>query len=267
MATKIERQLRVVAQLDQITPAREFVADAAVEAGLDERGVYHCQVAVDEVMTNIIEHGFGGGSAAQIDVRCATVDRQFVITIIDGSPPFDPTAHKDPDPAMSLDEREPGGWGIFFIKSMMDDISYRHEDGLNYLSLIKNLPETPAAAEEAEVHRREVQPGVWLVAPHGRLDSVSSQPFEALLKADIDAGHATVIVDMSAVSYIASSGLKALVSAWRRASSVHGALTLAGLRPRVREVFEIVGFDQVFRIYDDVEQAVRAAQIAEGQNS
>ncbi len=262
-----ERRLRVAARLEHLAQARDFVAHAAHAAGLGEREVYHCEVAVDEAMTNIIEHGYGGRGDGLIDVLCVTEPGRFVITIIDGSPRFDPMTREDPDPTMTLDEREPGGWGIFFIKKMMDEVAYAYRDGRNYLTMVKVLPVTRPDRVEGGIVRREAVMGVWLLAPAGRLDSTSSPALEAALKDELKAEHAPLIVDMSRVTYIASSGLKVLVGAWRQAKGTGSEVILTGLQPRVQEVFQMVGFDQVFRIFATVEQAVEAVQIEEGFRS
>jgi anti-sigma B factor antagonist len=61
------------------------------------------------------------------------------------------------------------------------------------------------------------------------------------------------------VEYIASSGLKVLVSAWRRAHDRGGDVILSGLQPRIIEIFEMVGFDMLFQIFPDL-NAAQAAQ-------
>lgn len=265
-----ERWLRVIARLESIEQVREFVSEAAASAGLDEHGIYHCEMAVDETVTNIIEHGYDGGNAdAQIDVQCAVENARFIITIADDSPPFNPLTLENPDPRMTLDERKPGGWGIFFVKKMMDEVYYAYQGGRNYLTMVKRLPvvEPAGGGDMDEMGRREVAPEVWALAPTGRLDSLSSPPFEAALKAELEAGHANLIVDMSRVFYMSSSGLKSLVSAWRMAKKIGGEIALVGLQPRVAEVFQMVGFDQVFRIFATVEQALDAIRQQEGRQS
>ncbi len=56
-----ERQLRITGVLDQVSAACDFVVEQARAAGLDERAVHHCYLAVDEACTNIVEHGYGVG--------------------------------------------------------------------------------------------------------------------------------------------------------------------------------------------------------------
>ena len=261
MTEQTGRRLSVLARLKDITQARDFVTEAAETAGLEPRAVYHCQVAVDEALTNIIEHGYGGGDAeARIELRCVVEGGRFVITVIDDSPPFDPLAHGEPEFDIALDDREPGGWGIFFIKKMMDEVTYNHVEGRNYLRLTKYLPAMEEEPPEG-IGRRQVAAGVWVLSLTGRLDSLASQTLESALRAEIDAGHLCLIVDMSRVSYIASGGLKALVGAWRRATRLNGAVALVGLQPHVREVFEMLGFDQIFPFHANIEQALEAIRL------
>ena len=65
------------------------------------------------------------------------IDRgRFIIEIIDSGIPFDVTATPDPDVTAGIQEREPGGLGIFFMKKMMDEVRYRRENDRNILTLI-----------------------------------------------------------------------------------------------------------------------------------
>ncbi|MBN1286593.1 MAG: anti-sigma factor antagonist [Anaerolineae bacterium] len=256
-----ERWLRIPASIDQIADARDFVASMAADAGLNERAIYHCEISVDEAVTNIIEHGYGGGDLdAEIEVGCCVEGGDFVIVVIDESPAFDPLDHADPDPGLALDDRLLGGWGIFFIKKMMDHVSYVYDKGRNKLLMRKALAVADdVAVEEIDgVARCRVAPGVWAVRPSGRLDSMTSQPLQAALQAQFEAGHTCVIVDMSQVTYISSSGLKALVGAWRVAQDRGGMVAIVQMQPRVREVFEMVGFQRIFHTFVTIQDAVTA---------
>ncbi len=62
----------------------------------------------------------------------------------DTSPAFNPLDHEAPDPAEPLDSREPGGWGIYFIRRLMDDVTLRAQaTTATCLTLVKNLPDGP----------------------------------------------------------------------------------------------------------------------------
>ncbi len=255
-------RLVISARLEEVRRACEFVVEAAEVAGLDERAVYHCQMAVDETLTNVIEHGYSyAGSDKEIEVICDTEDDQFHITITDDSPAFNPLEHESPDPTAPLNDREPGGWGIYFIRRLMDEVSYERKDHRNHLTLTKQLPETAPhlSLDPAESFpARSLGNHAALITPSGRLDSNTSARLEKALTAQLHQEVSWLLVDMSAVEYIASSGLKVLVSAWRRAREGGGDLVLAGMQPRLIEIFEMVGFDMLFGIYADVDAALAA---------
>lgn len=135
-----ESRFTIYGVLEQVPMACDFVVEAAQNAGLDERGVYHCQLAVDEACTNIIEHGFNlQGGNRQIEIICQTEPKHFTITILDDSPAFNPLTRPEPDPATPLEDREMGGWGIYFIKKLMNDVNYDRVGTYNRLIMTKNL--------------------------------------------------------------------------------------------------------------------------------
>lgn len=99
MAASKERQLRIVGILSNVSVACEFVVEQAREAGMDDRALHHCYLAVDEACTNIIEHGYGQFCReCVIDVCCMYDKDKLTITIIDDSPAFDPLGNPEPDP-------------------------------------------------------------------------------------------------------------------------------------------------------------------------
>lgn len=67
-----------------------------------------------------------------------------------------------------------------------------------------------------------------------------------------------LVVDLSRVSYIDSSGLAVLIEAMQQVEEYGGRFALVGLQENVRSIFEIARLDQVFRIYPDVDAAVSA---------
>ncbi len=98
---------------------------------------------------------------------------------------------------------------------------------------------------------------VHLVTLKGRIDHEAARELEQTLMQLIDAGYYRLVIDMSEVNYISSAGLRVLLAArkavrrWNR-----GDMCLAGLQPLIRGTFDLVGFDQIFDIYDDVVDAV-----------
>ncbi len=61
------------------------------------------------------------------------------ITFTDQGIPYNPLAKEDPDVALSADERQIGGLGIFMVKKSMDGMDYEYRDGKNILTIRKRI--------------------------------------------------------------------------------------------------------------------------------
>lgn len=107
------------------------------------------------------------------------------------------------------------------------------------------------------IWQQELHQGVQLLGVRGRLDQNLTPQLETSLTELLDKGHHHLIVDLTEVNYINSGGLRCLVSAWRRARQQNGDVVLSGLNTRLDEIFSMVGFDKVFRIYPDPDAALK----------
>ena len=100
-----------------------------------------------------------------------------------------------------------------------------------------------------------------VVSPEGpRLDAEVAPAFrDALLKV-IENGHGNLIVDLHGVDFIDSSGLGALVSAFKRLKGAanEGDIRLANVQPPVNSVLEIIRLNRVFSKYSSVDDAVQS---------
>ncbi len=135
-----ENRLTIMGRLDEIARARDFVEAIARDIGMSEKGVHHCVLAVDETCTNIIEHGYRHqGHDKSIEIICLVAPTKLVIRIRDEGPEFNPLLRDDPDPDAALDDRGSGGWGVFFVKEIMDQVLYTREGTFNQLTMSKNL--------------------------------------------------------------------------------------------------------------------------------
>jgi len=70
---------------------------------------------------------------------------------------------------------------------------------------------------------------------------------------------AKLVVDMSKVSYIDSSGLAVLIEGMQGVEEYGGIFAIAGMQETVRSIFETARLDQVFRIFPDVDSALAAS--------
>ncbi|MDP9292697.1 MAG: STAS domain-containing protein [Verrucomicrobiota bacterium] len=93
----------------------------------------------------------------------------------------------------------------------------------------------------------------------GDIDLHVSPRVASSLGAMVEEKPKKLVIDLSHVSYIDSSGLAVLIEGMQNVEAYGGKFSLAGLQESVRPIFEIARLDQVFRIFPDVEAALAAA--------
>ncbi len=81
---------------------------------------------------------------------------------------------------------------------------------------------------------------------------------EAAIDEQLNAHHFRLIVDLSEVAYMSSSGLRTLLRARRQAQTGGGDVVLCAMNERVTEVFEMIGFNNLFRIFPTTAEAAAA---------
>ncbi len=97
----------------------------------------------------------------------------------------------------------------------------------------------------------ETQGNAVILKPLGRIDQNTASSFQENLLAALDGGkNNAVALDMSAVDFLSSIGLRALMVAHKRCQANGARLVLFALTPVVREVFSISRFDTVLRCFD-----------------
>lgn len=121
-----------------------FVARACERAALDPDVAFDVRLATEEVVTNVIEHGYAGTEMpGPITVRFQRDLQHVVVTVDDLAPPFDPATIRPANPSAPLEERRIGGLGWHFVTQVMDEVrhEHRHPRG-NRLTLVKRLAAT-----------------------------------------------------------------------------------------------------------------------------
>ncbi len=223
------------AVLDSLATLSDLVGAAALNAGLDERAAWQVQLAVDEAATNIVQHGYPAGTDGTIELGCAVDGADFVVTLRDHGQRFDPGQVPAPDLDASLEERQPGGLGIYLMGRLMDSVTFSFDETQgNLLMLTKRISAPPSAIQ------------IFLL--DGRFDAVRATELLAPAQTAIDAGAQRIGLDLGGITFLSSSGLRALLLLRRALLAQGGTLRLFNLRPHVLEVFELTGFTQVFAI-------------------
>lgn len=127
---KISEMAKVVADLEAF----------CLENGLDSKVLFAFNLCLDEIFTNIINYGYRG-KEGEVEIEMSVKDCIAKAIVRDSAPKFNLLADaKEPNINASLEDREIGGLGIYFVKNSMDEILYARRQGFNELTLIKKLP-------------------------------------------------------------------------------------------------------------------------------
>ena len=112
------------ATLDSLVVVRAYVAEAARSAGLDSRKTYNLCLAVDEIATNIVIHGYEEvGLKGDIVLNASHESGQLIIRLLDHGRTYDPDRVPQPDLEDPL-KQQTGGWGVFLGKTCVDHFDY-----------------------------------------------------------------------------------------------------------------------------------------------
>jgi anti-sigma B factor antagonist len=107
-----------------------------------------------------------------------------------------------------------------------------------------------------EVQTRQVDNGVTVVAPTGRLDVAGAPALKDAISEAVKNGQPRVVLDLEGVSFVDSTGLGSVIAALKQIRSSQGDLRLAAPNQQVRVVLELTTLDRVFPYYSTVEEAL-----------
>ena len=232
------RTLTLDASLDALAAISDFVVEQARAVGLDEHAVWEVQLAVDEAATNVIQHSYAK-LEGQMTISTNADEGAFEIVICDRGKPFNPDDVPEPDLVSPLEERKTGGLGLYLMRKLMDRVEFRFENGENVLTMAKRLS----------------QSDLRVVPLAGRIDAATAPAVNKAVRAAMADGVRQIVVELRDVTFLSSSGLRALLLLARELRREGGDLVLCALQPQVAEVFHLTGFDQIFQLHHTREEA------------
>ena len=103
---------------------------------------------------------------------------------------------------------------------------------------------------------RSEQAGIVVLALDGFLDAHTAPQFENAIHDETAAGRHRIVADCRKLSYISSAGLGVFMSFIEEIREAGGDIKLAGIAPKVYQVFEVLGFHELFDIVESVDAAL-----------
>ena len=122
---------RVVARMDRFCSERDVPDEIA----------YAVNLAIDELLTNTISHGYDDDESHRVMVLARLEEQAIVVIIVDDAAAFDPTKAQEPEMAPTLEDDDIGGLGLglLLVNRMMDGVAYRRRAGCNVVTLTKSM--------------------------------------------------------------------------------------------------------------------------------
>jgi serine/threonine-protein kinase RsbW len=140
-----EAELSVATRLADVAAATQQLRGMLPD-WLEERERDAIELALAEVLTNVVRHGYGGDAAEKMRVRVLERPGALEIDVWDRGRPIPPGKLESTDVTTSfsfdptnLAELPESGMGLALIKSAFDDVRYASRDGVNRLHLVRRL--------------------------------------------------------------------------------------------------------------------------------
>jgi serine/threonine-protein kinase RsbW len=135
----MKRELTFKNEEQELLRVAEFMESVCDELQIDMHVAMKLQVAMEEMVTNVIFYAYPEGTSADITLTAESDDKELTFILSDTGKPFDPTAKEDADTEINPMDREQGGMGILIVKNIMNDVSYQRLGDINQLTMKKKL--------------------------------------------------------------------------------------------------------------------------------
>ncbi len=100
--------------------------------------------------------------------------------------------------------------------------------------------------------------GDWVVVTAaGDIDVYTAPRLKRALTEEIDRGHHHIVLDMTQVKFMDSTGLAVMVGGLKKVKAKHGTLELAGPNDQIRRILTITDLVKILPVHDSVEDACR----------
>ena len=130
-------KLVIFNRIEELNKLSVFIEQTGERLNLTPELTMNLNLALEEAIANIIQHGKQKTTNELIEIIFSHNNDKLTFTITDNGEAFDPTDIADTDITLSAEERPIGKLGIFLIKRIMNEVTYRRENGKNILTLTK----------------------------------------------------------------------------------------------------------------------------------
>jgi len=100
--------------------------------------IYKLRLVLEEILVNTVSYSYKDDIIHDIGIKLQQVDGNVILQFTDDGIAFNPLSIPDPKD-VPLEERKPGGVGVYLVKTLMDFVDYQRVDGKNILTVSKKI--------------------------------------------------------------------------------------------------------------------------------
>ena len=132
-------EIRVHNKLSELASANQTLTQFGRKQGLPDGVLQDLNLALGEVLTNIISYGYTDSGEHEITVRLSIEPGEMRVDVEDDGKPFNPLEAPEVDTTKPLEERALGGLGVHLVRKLTDGLEYQRHEGKNLLIMKKHL--------------------------------------------------------------------------------------------------------------------------------
>ncbi len=135
--SKDKKKIVITNRVLEIRRVADFMNGFWKENNLPPEALHDVDLAVEEIIVNIISYAYDDKNEHEIIFRIGLRDRRLLLEIEDTGKPFNPLAEPAPEVNVAVEKRRPGGLGIHLVRSLMDKVRYTRHGEKNILVMEK----------------------------------------------------------------------------------------------------------------------------------
>jgi phosphoserine phosphatase RsbU/P len=135
-------EIKLNNQLSELDRFSQTLSEFGQRHGLPSKVIHDLNLALEEILTNIISYGYTDNREHEIRVSLVAQPGEVSAEVQDDGQPFNPLGAPEPDTTKPLEERAIGGLGIYLVRKLMDGLEYKRQGERNFLTIKKKTQES-----------------------------------------------------------------------------------------------------------------------------
>jgi anti-sigma regulatory factor (Ser/Thr protein kinase) len=135
----MEKHISIVNQLAQLDELAVAIEGISEEWELPMSLSMNLNLVLEELVTNIIFYGYEDTNEHHINIMLDKEDKLITVQIEDDAREFNPLLMAEPNIENSIEDRKIGGLGIFFVRKIMEEVTYKRDGNKNVLTMTKSI--------------------------------------------------------------------------------------------------------------------------------